>query len=385
MEWKDEAKMVSRGTVYLAALLLAPGFASAQNAFCVEMLKHIVTVETYNSDSSQYSQNLSSIKKAWSETRQENAFKQRIEDSGLSGGYKMLELAYENQTGKSSSTSSIEEIVSSVDQTSFSEFVSNNASQSVKKDLASEAIGALESCAKSEIFSLRGNVSDKNSISLKARYNAPTALPIENVYVSPEGSATCTSANGLAVGSSDVDIVCNRKTSDRITITLRLKGAGLQRSVIAPKFTSECPPRVVSGIVSVNAVRNMVDLHEIGTWRSGQVFLDRGDQLVISASGRACWGDNHCSDPDGYVHPSHGPLTCGEIAAGKKSTTDEPLCGSLVAKVGGGAPFSVGRSQTVLGRAGEVSFGFYDIGVDGNSGSYDVNYTVRRALSGACN
>lgn len=122
--------------------------------------------------------------------------------------------------------------------------------------------------------------------------------------------------------------------------------------------------------VFVDTRENMVSIFDETQqfWYDTGLSLKNGIAVEIKAEGNACWGADrsNCSGPDGFN------VTCGEIVDGSFIQSGEPKCGALIAKVGAGTPIVVGSKRTITGRIGKLFLGYYDLGVDGNSGGYKV-------------
>jgi Hsp70 protein len=107
-------------------------------------------------------------------------------------------------------------------------------------------------------------------------------------------------------------------------------------------------------------------------WTETSIDVSPGDSVTVEASGTV--NLPQAAGPAGDADPA---LTVFNVKVDGKPL--EAPHGSLIGKVGNGAPFVIGEKDTFqVAAAGRLSLGVNDEGVDNNSGSYQASIHVDR-------
>jgi eukaryotic-like serine/threonine-protein kinase len=110
-------------------------------------------------------------------------------------------------------------------------------------------------------------------------------------------------------------------------------------------------------------------------WTDTGVAVQAGDQLTISASGEIYVGATSASEG-----PAGNPGCTPAVSFPAQSAqfpAPSLTCWSLIARIGGGAPFEVGSAAQLTATSGDLYLGINGDSFTGNSGSWSATITVR--------
>lgn len=115
-------------------------------------------------------------------------------------------------------------------------------------------------------------------------------------------------------------------------------------------------------------------------WQDTGVYVRPGQTIIISASGSVnTWGDNpigYTSDPNGQTQNQRCPSEGNQ----PDCLINGELYGTLIGKIGGGAPFTVGTGRDIpITSNGSFYLAINDDTpyLNDNTGEYGVSITVK--------
>jgi hypothetical protein len=98
------------------------------------------------------------------------------------------------------------------------------------------------------------------------------------------------------------------------------------------------------------------------SWLDTRMYVKKGDQITITASGTACNGENSCAGPEG--NPDYGLYNGCQI-------------GSLIARIDSGESFCVGENfQMTAQESGLLYLSYNDTDYLNNAGEFNVTVNV---------
>jgi len=110
-------------------------------------------------------------------------------------------------------------------------------------------------------------------------------------------------------------------------------------------------------------------------WTDTGIAVQAGDQLTISASGEIYVGATSASEGPAGISGCTPAVTYPAQSA--QFPVPSLTCWSLIARIGGGAPFEVGGGTEVTATSGDLYLGINGDSFTGNSGSWSATITVR--------